>query len=323
MRAVLPNLLAGARLGFACLVLALLPSALSAQAAPKPGSRPTAPAPKPQTTAPKPQATAAKPAATQQSAGGVTEAASFDEDGRDVLKYESDAWVAFVADCEAGKAAEIEAQLERGDLKPSLRNGIRRTMLHQAALADQAEVVRVLLAQGLDVNASDSLYGYTPLHEAARKGNVAVLGILITAGAKLNARDRNAATALHAAIGNNQLEAAKVLLEGGCDANARDGDGASALHYAVQVNDPAALSLLLAHQANPNARTNESWDLPGNTTPLHLAAASGELALVRLLVEAGADVNAADADGKKPLNLAYETGADAVVAYLRSNGAKI
>lgn len=311
MRLTLPTLVLWA---------ALLPLSLLAQAPSKPAPKP-GPAKPAVTAKPTPQA---KPTqTTPQQGSALAEAASFDEDGRDLLKYESDAWVEFVNACEAGKADDIAQRLESGELRSNLRNGIRRTLLHQAAIANQPAIVRLLLAQNLDINAIDSLYGYTPLHEAARKGHAEVATILIEAGAKLNARDRNGATALHAAIGNSQLDVARALLAGGADINARDHDGVSPLHYAVSVGDAAAAALLLANKVNVNARTAESWDMPGATTPLHMAASAGDLALVTLLVDGGADVNAADSDGKTPLNMAYDSGSTAVANYLRSKGAKI
>lgn len=46
----------------------------------------------------------------------------------------------------------------------------------------------------------------------------------------------------------------------------------------------------------------------GGFTPLHFAAREGQLEVARLLLDAGADVNAPAADGKSPLNLAIYNG---------------
>jgi ankyrin repeat protein len=247
---------------------------------------------------------------------------SFDDDGTEGLQNESDDWITFVRDIEAGNTAEIEARLEQGTLRPTLRNGIKRTLLHQAVLMGKVDVVKMLLAQGVAVSVSDSLYGSTPLHEAARRGYAEILELLLEADARVAMRDKSGATALHTAAGHGQAVAAKLLLDHAADVNARDQGGVTSLHYAVSVGDVELARLLIERGAKVDARTNESWDMAGDMTPLHLAAAAGDLALVSMLIEAGADINAANADGQTPMNLAAEGSYTEVVKLLKANGAK-
>jgi ankyrin repeat protein len=84
----------------------------------------------------------------------------------------------------------------------------------------------------------------------------------------------------------------------------RNGIGAAPLHHAATNVDPGPLKVLIAAGADVNARDQE-----GNT-PLHMAAYATRSANARLLLEAGADVNAKSAAGRTPLSLARKVRAD-------------
>ena len=71
--------------------------------------------------------------------------------------------------------------------------------------------------------------------------------------------------------------------------------------------------------ANVNARTDKGWfESDDGWTPLHMAAKSGHVEIIAVLVEAGADVNALDDDDRTPLRLARDAVA---IAALRAAGA--
>ena len=65
---------------------------------------------------------------------------------------------------------------------------------------------------------------------------------------------------------------------------------------ACQNGHEAIVSLLLEKGADVNAKNNDGW------TPLHWASENGHEAIVSLLLEKGADVNAKDNDGETPLH---------------------
>jgi ankyrin repeat protein len=77
------------------------------------------------------------------------------------------------------------------------------------------------------------------------------------------------------------------------------------------------VQLLLNRGADVDAQT------PGEDTPLVEAIREDDLAMVRLLVEAGADVNKTSTvgSGLKPLKMAERHGNDEIATYLRSKGA--
>jgi ankyrin repeat protein len=163
--------------------------------------------------------------------------------------------------------------------------------------------------------------GMTPLLYAARDGRVEIARHLIGAKADINQADVNDISPLLMAITNNQLELAKYLLEKGADPKAADWWGRTPLFAAVEIRNrdygrnsehdvdrPAALGLiqmLLDRGADLNARTKEvypirrfitplgdlSWvDFTGET-PFLRAALAGDLTLMHLLLDRGADPN--------------------------------
>jgi len=93
-------------------------------------------------------------------------------------------------------------------------------------------------------------------------------------------------TPLHSAALLNQTEIIAKLIATGADVGATNGAGATALHYGAANGE--IVKLLLKAGAAPNARS------VAGSTPLHIAAANQEsIAAIKLLVSAGADVNAA------------------------------
>jgi len=114
-------------------------------------------------------------------------------------------------------------------------------------------------------------------------------------------------TALHLAAFFGQEEAAGILLERGAEVNlvARNATiHVTPLHSAAAGSHPALVKLLLEHGADPNAAQD------GGFTPLHSAAQNDDRESAEALLEAGADPSLANDDGKTPADLAGEQTRD-------------
>ena len=166
---------------------------------------------------------------------------------------------------------------------------------------------------------------------AARDGRLECVKMLVAAKAQLNQPDANGITPLIMALTNNQLPVAKFLVEKGAEVNSADWWGRTPLWSAVEIRDrdlgrngehnidrAAAfeiIQMLLDRGANPNARTKEvppvrrfveplgdlSWvDFTGQTGFLR-AALSGDIEVMRLLLDKGADPNIATEAGTTAL----------------------
>ena len=106
---------------------------------------------------------------------------------------------------------------------------------------------------------------------------------------------------------------ARSLLEAGANPNARDNAQYTPLHLAAARGDDALVRILLAKGADVHART-EAGD-----TALYIAAYWGQVKAARVLMEAGADVAAANNEGKTALSIAVqEQRGPELIAVLRT-----
>ena len=214
------------------------------------------------------------------------------------------------------------------------------TALHWAVRLDEAELADMLIRAGANVSATNR-DGVRPLQLAAMNGNAIMLDKLIKAGADPNQPlTQYGDTALMMAARTGKTDALKVLLEAGGKVNEREKwGGTTALMWAVSERHPEAVKLLIEQGADVKARSNfvpaaNGRGFEGRTpvadntdrkveefasgwlTPLMLAAREDDMESARLLVAAGADVNAVAGDGKNALSLAIFNGNYDLASYL-------
>jgi ankyrin repeat protein len=95
--------------------------------------------------------------------------------------------------------------------------------------------------------------GETALMTAARTGRLEPVKLLFAHGAKVDAKEQQRGqTALMWAAAENHAEVVRTLIEVGADVNARSNGGFTALLFAVRAGSRDAVQVLLAHGANPN-----------------------------------------------------------------------
>lgn len=111
----------------------------------------------------------------------------------------------------------------------------------------------------------------------------------------------------------------RLLLKQGADVNAAQGDGMTALHWAAQHGDVDETKMLVYAGARVDAVTRN-----GNYTPLHLAAKAGNTAVILALLDAGANANAkTTSGGASPLHMAAAQGNPDAVTALLDKGAAV
>jgi ankyrin repeat protein len=181
--------------------------------------------------------------------------------------------------------------------------------------------------------------GWTALMYAARQNAMEAARVLADAGANLNLQDPDGTTALNFAIINAHFDLANMLLDKGADPNVADETGTGALYAAVDMHtmppmiarpspklidrlDALALvQALLTHRADPNARLqrvalgrlHESADLAlgEGSTPLMRAAKSNDIAVMRVLLDHGAEPTLTQTDYTNALMIEAAGGAHA------------
>lgn len=226
--------------------------------------------------------------------------------------------------------------------KVNVANDLQITPLYLASANGNPAIVTTLLEQGANVNAvSES--GVTPLMVAARSGNAGVVRALLSRGADPNAREScRGQTALMWAVSRHHTEVVRVLLERHADVHARtqvrpltvmldqgprrsvktamqdakqiDAGGDTALLFAAQDGDAAAAGLLIAADANVNDTAADG------RSALVAATFAGHSAVVRVLLDAGADPDASGA-GYSALHAAVLLGDMPTVKALLAKGA--
>jgi len=245
-----------------------------------------------------------------------------------------------------GDRAAVRAALARKtDVNAPQVDGT--TALHWAVERDDVELAELLLTAGARVNAR-TREGVTPLQLAAINGSAHMLARLIKSGADANAPLTPAGdTALMLAARTGKTDAIRLLLEAGAGVNAKESwGGTTALMWAVAEGHAEAAKLLIAAGADVNARSHyvaaaNGRGFEGRTpsasrteekveefasgwlTPLMFAAREGSLELARILIDAGAGVDAAAGDGKTALALAIFNGNYEVASFLVDSNADV
>lgn len=145
---------------------------------------------------------------------------------------------------------------------------------------------------------------------ACVRGDAQAVAAALRQGTNPNARYRHR-TLLNWAAQEGRDAVLAILLAAGADPNRADGDlRARPLHTAAGSGHVRLVRRLLRAGAKPNVMA------AGMGTPLHLAASYGRLLCVRALAQAGADVGLRDEDGERAIDYARRYARGEVVAYL-------
>lgn len=149
------------------------------------------------------------------------------------------------------------------------------------------------------------------LFQSAYRGELSKVRGLVAKGVSVNTADMENRTPLILAAYNGHTSVVEFLLGNGADVNAADKSGQTALIHACKRSFNETAALLLKNGADVNFQTRKA-----GTTALMIAAVLGNVDLVRLLLEHGADADLADFFGDTAQTLAQKKGNSAVVDLL-------
>jgi len=211
-------------------------------------------------------------------------------------------------------APEMTERLLGAGADAALANELGVTPLALACENANADLVTRLLQAGADPSASVET-GETVLMGCARTGNDEAVRALIAAGAAVNARESHEnQTALMWAAARGHVEVVRRLLRHGADVRARS-------KVRRQVISRRLQSELRYGELGRRYGTDAEETQIGGFTPLLFAARQGHVAVARLLLDGGADVNDRAPDGSSALVVATHSGHRVLTKFLLSRGA--
>ena len=159
------------------------------------------------------------------------------------------------------------------------------SLIADAAARGDREGVKALLKKAADVNAAQG-DGMTALHWAAMNGDVELTEMLVYAGANVRATTRlGTYTPLYLASQQGHAKVIQALVKAGADLKAGTPNGTTPLMVAAASGDVDSVRTLLDHGAEINGRDGVRWQ-----TPVMYAAANNRAAVIELLASKGADL---------------------------------
>ncbi|CAH8447699.1 unnamed protein product [Schistosoma turkestanicum] len=239
--------------------------------------------------------------------------------GANVNKSDSEKRTALIAAAYMGHTDVLEVLLKAGaDVNHSDSDG--RTALHVAAFCVQkstghTDIVACLLNHGANPNLSDN-EGITPLLGASSSGNYLVCELCLESDADVNMADKSGRTPVMLAVIGGHTDVVRLLLFWGAAVDIMDHAGRSLLSIAAQIRNAQIVQELLARGLD------EAHKDHSGCTPLHLAVENlidNELCrenlnnqndfcedVIRLLLDAGANLEETDNAGRTPLLMACQ-----------------
>ncbi|MFC1478069.1 ankyrin repeat domain-containing protein [Candidatus Margulisiibacteriota bacterium] len=243
---------------------------------------------------------------------------------------------------EKGRAEEVKQALAKGaDVNAMTRLG--KTALILAAKMQNTEIVKILIEAGADLNTKGVLFSYTALGLAIWERYYEIAKLLIEAGASLNIKDEDGITELMRVVRDNRTDIVKLLIK--ADVNEW---GKSLLFMAAGSGRTDIIKLLIEADFNINIKDSPNnkeilslikkkdkdivsllvlpillKEANNGKTALMVAAKRGRTEVVKLLIEAGADLNLKNVEDRTALMIAAEKGHTEIIKLLIEAGADL
>ncbi|MGY8814904.1 MAG: ankyrin repeat domain-containing protein [Gammaproteobacteria bacterium] len=244
-----------------------------------------------------------------------------------------------------GDADQIKSLVSnKADINTTLADGT--SALAWVVYNDEVGSVDLLLRAGANVNSANDL-GVTPLSLACENGNAIIVSKLLQAGADPNITKVTGVTPLMLCANMGVTAAVRDLIKKGADVNASENnENQTALMWATAERHPQVVKLIVDAGGNVNATsriipepkpyiiddenlvfgrnypvTIRFPEFTGGFTALYFAAQQNDMESARILLDAGADINAANKEYGTPLIIALTSGHEDMARYLLDNGA--
>ncbi len=210
----------------------------------------------------------------------------------------------------SGRLDMIRFLIEKG-AEVNTRDAEGASPLDYAAWQGSLDMAAMLVAHGAMLNEPATQTGATPINEAAYRGHQALVQYLLQFHPNLEIVDRKRFGPIENAIRMGKEDSALLLLQ------AQPKLSESALEMAIKRDESRLIQEFLRRNDGGPATLNSGF------TPLGLAASNGAVNVTRVLLESGAEVDAASKDGATPLEEACIRGVAPIVMLLLDHGANV
>lgn len=206
-----------------------------------------------------------------------------------------------------GSDKEVVKHLLEGKAEWKLHTkSAHETAFHYVAEAGNNEILLEMISHLSNTEIQKALnrqstVGWTPLLIASHRGHMEMVNNLLANHARVDVFDTDGRSALHLAAEKGFIHVCDALLTNKAFINSKSRVGRTALHLAAMNGYTDLVKFLIKdHNAVIDILTLKKQ------TPLHLAAAAGQIEVCRLLLELGASIDATDEQGQKPIHAAAQ-----------------
>uniref|UniRef100_A0A8C5JPR5 Transient receptor potential cation channel subfamily A member 1 n=1 Tax=Junco hyemalis TaxID=40217 RepID=A0A8C5JPR5_JUNHY len=254
-----------------------------------------------------------------------------------------------------GSACRLRSFIKKNRSGLTKVDELNATPLHHAAEGGQIELMQLIMDDSSyeALNVMDSS-GNTPLHWATKKNQVESVRLLLSRGANPNILNSNMMAPLHMAVQSLHNEIVKVLVQhSSTDVNLEGETGNTPIIVACYKDNPEALTLLIENggkickrnktgcmpihaaafsgakkcleillkkgeELGHSAKTHINFTNNGKCSPLHLAVQSGDLEMIKMCIEFGAQIDLKQNEKCTALHFAATQGATEIVKLMMS-----
>lgn len=175
-----------------------------------------------------------------------------------------------------------------------------KSPLHICCEKGHTTCAKALLEAGANTDAQDDYWFLTPLMSSVSTGRPDMVRLLVDAGCNTETKDQYGKTAIHYAVNDVETGCLKELIEASADVNAADSNGRVPVWIAAEKDGHAECMRILI-EANCDVNVKDKRE---KRTPLQVAimkAHKDVIDYVKILLDAGADINVVDLLGMSPM----------------------
>ena len=224
--------------------------------------------------------------------------------------YDAEGYTALQHACQTGHLSVAKSLINNGALidAPGPQG---QTALHLAMHVPHQNVVMLLIQHKANVNARDATFR-TPLHIGASLGNVAMCSYLLNEGAQLDSREVQSKTSLQLACEAGHYDLVQMMLNQ-ANLNPTEMTFLSAFFPAVEFGHIRIAESFFSRGLKLQELQKDCYK------PATLAAKSGSLAMIELMINQNCDANATDENGWNALHFASYHGHYQIIERLIAN----